>query len=161
MPDQALSYEGFIETVDPRYQPFARELHAHLLDCGCKLKLQTAKSGGYIVSYQHGKSKRVLLNFVFRKSGLVARIYGDHTQQYADFLNSLPEQMVKAIEKSGSECKLCNARCPKGYVFSIQDKSYSKCRYNCFMFPVDEDSIPYIEAFIKNEMVERDNCAAG
>lgn len=155
MAETELSFEGFLTAVDPDYREFAGKIHSFLLDAGCKLKLQTAKNGEYIVSYQHVKSKRVIFNFVFRKTGLVTRIYGDNINRYADFLETLPEKMVKSIEKSSSECKLCNAKCPKGYVFSIRGKQYNRCRYNCFMFPVDGESIPFILDFIENEAKNR------
>ena len=87
MPDKELSFEGFLLNVNPVYQDFVTQIHTYLLENGCKLKLQLAKNG-YVVSYSHVKSKRVLLNFVFRKSGLVTRIYGDLVNQYVDFMDT-------------------------------------------------------------------------
>ncbi|MDR0326220.1 MAG: hypothetical protein LBI19_09025 [Oscillospiraceae bacterium] len=155
MPDSGLSFEGFLLSVDPAHQDFVKDVHTCLLENGCKLKLQLAKNG-YVVSYSHGKSKRVLLNFVFRKSGLVVRLYGDHVNQYMDFLETLPDKMVKAIEKA-TECRLCNERCNKGYSFSIKETEYQKCRYSCFMFPVDAESIPFIMTFLESEIKERNS----
>lgn len=155
MDNQTLRFDDFLESVDVPYRESIHGIHAFLLDDGYKLKLQTAKSGGYVVSYQGGKSKRVILNFVFRKTGLVARIYGDHVGRYVDFLHTLPETMVQTIEKSSSACRACNSRCPKGYVFAIREKQYNQCRYNCFMFPVNTESIPYIRTFLNNEIRER------
>ena len=153
MPDKELSFEDFLSNVSPVYQEFVKETHAYLLDNGCKLKLQLAKNG-YVVSYSHGKSKRVLHNFVFRKSGLVIRIYGDFVSQYLAFLETLPDAMVKSIAKA-PDCKLCNEKCAKGYAFSIKGTAYQKCRYNCFLFAVDDGSIPFIKPFLANEVRER------
>lgn len=153
MAENELSFEGFLQDVDPVYRPFTVQTHERLTGGGCKLKLQLAKSG-YVVSYTHGKSKRTLINFVFRKGGLVARIYGDNINSYEDILASLPESMSKAIQKS-PVCKLCNARCPKGYSFSLDGERLQKCRYSCFMFAVDGESIPFITDFIDREAAAR------
>lgn len=153
MPDMELSFEGFLQNVNPLHQEFVTQIHDVMLQNGCKLKLQLAKSG-YVVSYSHGKDKRVILNFVFRKSGLVARIYGDYADRYMDFLETLPDKMIKSIEKAPA-CKLCNPRCMKGYVFSVKGTQHQKCRYNCFLFAVDDESIPFIKTFLEHEIKER------
>lgn len=57
MPDNDLSFEGFLSTVNPVYQDFVQSLHAFLLGEGCKLKLQTAKGGDYVVSYIENEIK--------------------------------------------------------------------------------------------------------
>lgn len=150
--DKNLSFEEFLKDVDPLYQEFVQQTHDFLLSSGCKLKLQLAKSG-YVVSYSHGKSKKVLLNFVFRKSGLFARIYGDYVKQ--EFLESLPPKMKQSIVKSPL-CKLCNPRCMKGYSFTLEGAEHQKCRYNCFLFVLDEESIPFVRQFLETEIKERD-----
>ena len=151
--DNELSFEDFLVNVNPVYQSFAKQMHAYLLDNDCKLKLKLAKNG-YVVSYSHGISKRVVLNFVFRKNGLFTRIYGDMVNKYMDLLDNLPENMIKSISKA-PECKLCNDRCNKGYSFSIKGTAYLKCRYNCFLFVVDDESIPFITYFLESEVRER------
>jgi hypothetical protein len=64
-----ISFDDFLVNVNPQYRGFAMQTHEAMLQGGCKLKLTPAKSG-YVVSYAHGKSKRVIMNFVFRKKGL-------------------------------------------------------------------------------------------
>lgn len=150
--EKVLSFEDFLKDVDPRYQEFAKKTHDYLLGSGCKLKLQLAKSG-YVVSYSHKKNKKALLNFVFRKSGLSTRIYGDYASQ--ELIESLPDKMIKSMEKSPA-CKLCNSRCMKGYTFTLKGAEHLKCRYNCFMFAVDDESIPFISLLIENEVKARD-----
>jgi len=158
MSETGFNFEDFLLTVDPKYQSFAQQTHEQMLQDGCALKMASAKSG-YVVSYQHGKKKRVVMNFVFRKGGLVARIYGDNAGEYASFLESLPESMHKAIEKA-PPCKRfedpprCSANCI-GYVFPLNGKQHQKCRYNCFMFPVTEESIPHIKALAGKELEMR------
>jgi len=150
-----MNFEDFLITVDPQYQVFALSTNEYLLQNNCKLKLTQAKNG-YVVSYPHGKKKRVVMNFVFRKNGLVARIYGDNIGQYLDFLESLPDKMTEGIKKAPN-CKRfddppkCSENCI-GYIFTHKGEQYQKCRYNCFMLEVDEESIPFIRTFIEKEL---------
>ena len=160
MPESLLNFEDFIICVDPKDQGFALETHEYMLQNGCKLKMTSAKNG-YVVSYQHGKKKRVIMNFVFRKSGLVTRIYGDFVGLYPDYLEALPEKMMKSIEKAPG-CKRfespprCSEKC-SGYVFTIKESQHAKCRYNCFMFEVDDESKPYILEFLEKELEMRNS----
>ena len=162
MSEIELSFENFIDTVDPKYRDFARQIDIFMQKNGCKLQLKHAKNG-YVVSYQHGKKKRVIMNFVFRKSTLFARVYGDNVGHYTDVLHHLPDKMAKALEKA-SVCKRfddpsqCSPKC-SGYMFSIGDKQYKKCRYSCFLFAIDEESIPIIRSLLENELKYRDLAA--
>ena len=150
-----MEFEDFIIEVDPQYQDFARKMHEYLLQNDCKLKMASAKNG-YVVSYQHGMKKRVLMNFVFRKSGLVARIYADHIGQYIEVLETVPDSMKTTVEKA-PKCKRfevpagCNSKCG-GYVFTLGDTQYQKCRYNCFLFGVNDESVPFIRTMIEKEL---------
>ena len=148
-------FEDFILSVDPQYQEFTKSIHDYMVKNECTLKMTDAKNG-YVVSYQQGKKKRVILNFVFRKNGLHARIYADHVAQYLDLLESLPESMKKAVVKAPS-CKRfddppkCNSKCI-GYIFTIADTQHQKCRYNCFLFLVTNESIPHIWTLVEKEL---------
>lgn len=159
MGKEQLAAEDFFNQVHPACQDFVKEMHGFLDENGYKLKLEAAKSG-YVASYSHIKAKRVVINFVFRKGGLVIRIYGDHVNSYIDFLHTLPKDMVKAIEKSPA-CKRmldpdkCNSRCSMGYDFELQGTRNQKCRYNCFMFAVNDETIPFIKSFVEKELAGR------
>jgi len=150
-----MEFGDFIIDVDPQYQDFARSINEYLLENDCKLKMASAKNG-YVVSYQYGKKKRVLMNFVFRKSGLVTRIYADHIGQFIDVLEAAPESMKKTVIKA-PVCKRfedptsCNSKCG-GYLFNLSDAQHQKCRYNCFLFVVNEESIPHIRMMIEKEL---------
>lgn len=159
METRELRYEDFLYAVAPAYHAFVNGVNGKLLGCGGKMKMELSKSG-YVVSYLLGK--RTVINFVFRKSGVYMRIYGDHIQQYVDELQTMPESMQRIVEKS-PPCKrllnptACNAKCIMGYDFMLQNKHHVKCRYNCFLFPVNEESIPFLQTFVENEL----RCRAG
>jgi len=162
MEKKQYQFEDFLLDVHPAYQPFVTQTHQTLLQAGYQIKIDMAKSG-FLVSYFDKKTKRSLANFVFRKSGLVVRIYGEHVNNYLDVLETLPESMTKAIDKA-PVCKrflnpaACNSRCPMGYDFVLKGKQQQKCRYSGFMFPVNEESVPFIQAFLAREAKERAAC---
>ena len=152
-------FEDFLLDVHPAYQEFVTHLHADLLLHGYQIKIEMAKSG-FLVTYFNVKTKRSVVNFVFRKKGLVVRIYGENVNQYLDFMDTLPDSMTKAIDKA-PVCKrlvnpaACNPRCPMGYDFIMKGSHHQKCRYSGFMFPVNEESIPFIKTFVEREVIER------
>ena len=157
MAQEKISFEQFIETVDVDHKPFVEDLHTCLLNSGCKVTFEEKKSG-FLASYKFGKPQRAVMNFVFRKNGMLARIYGERISGYPDFLNAIPAEMVQAIENAGICKRLVHNTCsPKciGYEFTIGNSHFQKCRYNCFEFLLTSKSKPYIKAFVENELKER------
>lgn len=152
-------FGDFLSEVNPACLGFVTRLHEYLLENDCSVKIESAKSG-YVVSYSLNKTKKVVANYVFRKKGLIIRIYGDYVSNYMEFINTLPEEMAKAIEKA-PVCKRlvdpakCNSRCPMGYVFTLKGTEYQKCRYNSFMFLINDENTSYIKTFLEHELEER------
>ena len=154
MTKMKISFEQFFETVEADNKAFVQDLHNYLLENGCKVTFEEKKNG-YLASYKYGKPPKALMNFVFRKEGMLARIYGERISSYPDFLNTLPEEMVQHIEGAGVCKKIvsnaCNLKC-NGYDFTIGDKHFQKCRYNCFEFLMTSKSKPHIKAFVEHEV---------
>ena len=153
------TFEDFLLDVHPALQPFVTQTHASLLEAGYRVKIDMAKNG-FLVSYQDAKTRRSLLNYVFRKANLVVRIYGERVGQYLPFMETLPPSMAEAIDKAPVCRRLvtpgaCNARCPMGYDFTMRGKRHQKCRYTGFMFPLTGESAPYIKAFLAHEAAAR------
>lgn len=154
MTKEKLGFTDFIDTVDIDCQPFVTELHNDLTANGCKIEVKAAKSG-YVVSYILGK--KTVANYVFRKKGLIMRIYANHIRAYMPFLDTLPDDMVKAIQ-AAPPCKRfinpndCNSKCAMGYDFILRGEPYQKCRYNAFMFLITEETKPFIQAFLLHEV---------
>jgi hypothetical protein len=128
-----------------------------MLDMGCKVTIEEKKSGS-LASYKHGKPPKAVANFLFRKAGLLVRIYGENINRYSDFLNTLPAEMVESIQSS-SICKrlvqnTCSPKC-RGYDFTIGNEHFQKCRYNCFEFLLNKKSNTYIKSFVERELKER------
>jgi hypothetical protein len=159
MPKEEVKFEDFLLNVSPANLGFVNEIHDFLLENGCSFKIEAAKSG-HVLSYLLPKTKKVIVNYVFRKSGMIVRIYGANIGNYADFLSSLPNGMIKAIEKAPACKRLadptkCNSRCPLGYVFDLSGKTYKNCRYNSFMFELKDEHFTAIRDFIEKELEER------
>ena len=157
MAQEKINFEQFLEAVDAENKPFVEDLHGYLTGKGCKVTFEEKKSG-FLASYKFGKPPKALLNFVFRKNGMLTRIYGERISGYPDFLNALPTEMVQSIEKAG-ECKrlvhnTCSPKCT-GYDFTIGSEHFQKCRYNCFEFLMTGESNPYIKSFVEHELKER------
>ena len=152
-------FEDFLSAVPSEYQGFVSKTHEGLTADGYKLKIES-KASGLFASYSHPKTKRSVLNLFFRKGGFFARIYADKVNEYAGFLDGLPEAMEKEIAKSGVCKRLvnpadCNPKCVMGYDFHVRDNHYQKCRYSCFQFAVNAESVGIIAAFIENERLKR------
>jgi hypothetical protein len=157
MAHEKLNFEQLLEAVDVNYQAFIQDLHNYLMDNGCKVTVEEKKSG-FFASYKHGKPKKSIVNLLFRKKALFVRIYGENAGKYLDFLNTLPEEMVRSIENA-SVCKrlvhnTCSPTC-SGYDVTIGSERFQKCRYGGFEFLVTNESNPYIKSFVENETKER------
>jgi len=157
MAQEKINFEQFLEAVDADNRAFAQELHDYMLNNGCKATFEV-KATGLLGSYKHTKTKKTVINVLYKKRGLLVRIYGENIGQYPNFLNTLPEEMVQEIDSAGICKRLVNNGCsPKciGYDFTIGDAHFQKCRYNCFEFLVTEESSPYIRTFVENEIEQR------
>ena len=142
------TFNDFLITVEAQHQGFVQAMHEKLIEKNFKIKIES-KASGFFVSYSHSKTKRSLLNFLFRKNGLLVRIYPSNTEVKVP--SDLTASMKKEIEKS-PDCKLCNDKCPKGYNFSINGQLYDRCRYNAFLFAVTEESKSVLTEWIQAEI---------
>lgn len=152
-------YLAFLNNVPLEHRDFVEELNTALLAQGMALEIKAAKSGP-VVTYGSGKPKRSLFNYVFRKSGMMMRIYGEHAGEYEDILAVFPEKMKAAIRKAGPCRRIldpaaCSSRCSMGYVFDLDGEQQIKCRYNAFLLPVNEENKPHLRAFVEREAAAR------
>lgn len=152
-------YLAFVNSVPLEHRDFVEALNDALLARGMKAEIKAAKSGP-VVTYVCGKPKRSVFNYVFRKSGMLMRIYGEHVGSYEEILADFPEKMKAAIRKAGP-CKrimdpgACSSRCPMGYVFDLDGEQQIKCRYNAFLLPVNDESKPHLRDFVEREAAAR------
>ena len=100
------------------------------------------------------------MSHVFRKKGLMMRIYADNILSYSDVLTKCPDIMKKDIKKAGVCKRLinpddCNSRCPLGYDFILDGERQQKCRYG-FMFYLTDETKPYLQEIVKLEIEARE-----
>ena len=149
-------FEQFMQDVPPSGHPFAHRVNALLEQNSCAFALKAAASGP-VASYNDPWTKKVLINFVFRSKRLHLRVYADHASQDAALMAVMPKDMAEKMLKSPICRRLhdpmkCNARCPKGYTFTLRGDQIMKCRYSCFLLEVTEPREDYLMQLIEREL---------
>lgn len=151
------SFKEFLSAVAPEYQSFVEKLNNKLIEQGCDLVIKEAKSG-YAASYQ--LEKKTVMNWVFRKSGVLARIYGDNAGKYEDIIASLPAEMQKKMTIS-RDCKrlidptACSDTCVKGFVYTLNGDTHKKCRNDGMFFLLTNETAEYIARLVCAEVTVR------
>lgn len=157
MAKEKISFKEFLSAVAPEHQAFVESLTNQLMNQGCDLVIKEAKSG-YAVSYQ--LEKKTVMNWVFRKTGIWARIYGDNASKYEDSLASLPTDMQKKMTAS-RDCKrlidpnACSNTCVKGFVYSLHGDTYKKCRNDGMFFLLTNETAEHIAELVCAEVTAR------
>lgn len=157
MAKEKVLFKEFLVAVAPEHQAFVEELNNKLIEQGCDLVIKEAKSG-YAASYQ--LKKKTVMNWVFRKSGVLARIYGDNVSKYENTLASLPADMQEKMTAS-RECKrlidtnACSDTCVKGFIYALNGKSHKKCRNDGMFFLLTNETEKYIAELVCAEVSAR------
>jgi len=144
-------------TDRPKFQELVRDIKRGLIEQGCDLVIKEVKSG-YAASYQ--LEKKTIMNWVFRKSGVLARIYGDNAGKYEDTLASLPADMQKKMTAS-RDCKrlidpnACSDTCVKGFVYTLNGDTHKKCRNDGMFFLLTNETAEYIAGLVCAEVTAR------
>ena len=151
------AFKEVLSAVAPEYQSFVEKLNNKLIEQGCDLVIKEAKSG-YAASYQ--LEKKTVMNWVFRKSGVLARIYGDNAGKYEDIIASLPAEMQKKMTIS-RDCKrlidptACSDACVKGFVYTLNGDTHKKCRNDGMFFLLTNETAEHIARLVCAEVTVR------
>ncbi len=157
MAKEKILFKEFLVSVAPEHQAFVEELNNKLIQLGCDLVIKEAKSG-YAASYQ--LEKKTVMNWVFRKSGILARIYGDNANKYEDIIAFLPTDMKKKMTTS-RDCKrlidpnACSDTCVKGFIYALNGDTYKKCRNDGMFFLLTNESAEHIGELVCAEVTVR------
>ena len=92
-------YEAFLTRVEPEHRAFAAELHELFVNNGCTVEIKPTSSG-FLVSYKFASTKKAVANFVFRKSGLLLRLYADHASRDEALLSALRNPESAGLQAS-------------------------------------------------------------
>ncbi len=133
-----------------------QSIHAELSAMGFAEEIKEAKSGP-VLSYR--KDRKVLLNYVYRKSGIKVRLYAAGIAAYEDCLSALPDRM-KAELKKAADCKklhglACTPACPGGYTYTLDGEVLKKCRSMAFLMTLNQRTAMSVQALILREAGER------
>lgn len=157
MAKEKVTFKEFLSAVAPEHHVFIEKLHNSLMEQGCGFVIKEVKSG-YAATYQI--EKRTVMNWVFRKSGIWARIYGDHAGRYEDIIAALPAAMQKKMNAS-RDCKrwmdptACSDTCVKGFVYKLNGEIQKKCRNDGMFFLLTNETAEPIAALISAEVSVR------
>ena len=98
-----IDFAELMTVVSQENHEFIVNLHQELLHQGCRIHIKEARSG-YVAAYVlHNKT---IANYIFRKKGMLIRIYGAHVNEYEAVLDTLPLEMQEAISHA-PVCKRC------------------------------------------------------
>ena len=157
MGDTNYQFEDFLMGVKDEYKDFVLTVNEILLQQGCKVSIGSSKTNLFAVKYTQGR--RGIFNFMLRKRGFKASVYAANFVQYPKVLDRMPESMVSQIAKV-QPCKnmtdpgKCMDKCI-GYDFHIRETHYQRCKFNCFQFNVDTESIPFLLELLESELEAR------
>ena len=148
-----IDFSEFMTAVSQENHAFIVNLHQELLHQGYRIHIKEARSG-YVAAYVlHNKT---IANYIFRKKGMLIRIYGAHVNEYEAVLDTLPLEMQEAISHA-PVCKrlldphACNPKCSMGYSFFMKHAYHQKCRNGAFMFLLHPVYHPYIQSLVLHE----------
>jgi len=158
--EQEHQFEDFLMSVNDEYRDFVTTIHKMVIQDGYdKVTISSSKTNLFSVKYTHPKTRRGIVNFTLKKRGFKISVFAANFAKYPDALNRLPESMENQITKTPS-CKnimepgTCMGKCI-GYDFHINEAHYQKCKFNCFQFNVDAESIPLLLELIERELAAR------
>lgn len=161
MAKEKVAFTEFLSAVASEHQAFVEKLHNKLMELGCDLVIKEAKSG-YAASYQI--EKKTVMNWVFRKSGILARIYGDNAGKYEEIIASLPADMQEKMTAS-RDCKrlidpnACSDTCVKGFVYELNGGTHKKCRNDGMFFLLSDETAEHIAGPVCAEVAVRQSAS--
>jgi len=152
--------EDFLAVVDiDDCKNFVAEINK-LLQSNYKLGIKPLAYGLSATYHQNG-TKTSMLKFSFTKAGqFVVYIYAENYAKYSDVLNGLPQSLKSKIAKS-PVCKKaidpqkCWDGCNAMMEFHLDGDFHQKCRYDCLLFDVNVENVPYLKELIECEAKER------
>lgn len=148
---------GLLDWVKDEDKKFIIKVHEVLLKRDCKVKITSSKTNPFLLAYT--QKRKGVLSLYLRKKGLKMRINVNNLAEYPDVVNALPERLVSQIDKS-NVCKntIEGEKCWEGcigYDFYIGEVHYQRCRFHCFQFDVEEESLSVLLQLLDSELNAR------
>ncbi|MCR5794652.1 MAG: hypothetical protein K6G61_04820 [Solobacterium sp.] len=151
-----MKFSEYQELLPSEIRDTVQRIHAELSAMGFSEEIKEAKSGP-VLSYR--KDRKVLLNYVYRKSGIKVRLYAAGIAAYEDRLAVLPDSMKAELRKAADCKKLnglpCTPACPGGYTYTLDGKLMKKCRSMAFLMTLNQKTAESVQTLILCEAEER------
>ena len=156
---QFQDFLNFLDNTHSAHTGFVLDIHKQLTGLGCRFKVTITKAFPFQVAYTRPGSRKGILNFYLRKKGLKIRVTIIDPAGHAETLHRLPPNMLAQMD-SQNPCRKLTEGCEcletcSGFDFYINDTHYQKCRFDCFKFDVDGESIPFFIALLERELDAR------
>ena len=151
-----MKFAEYQELLPLEIRETIQSIHAELSAMDFMEEIKEAKSGP-VLSYM--KDRKVLLNYVYRKSGIKVRLYAAGIAAYEDCLAAIPDSMKTELKKA-TDCKKlnglpCTPTCPGGYTYTLDGELLKKCRSMAFLMTLNQKTAEYIQTLILREAGER------
>lgn len=152
-----ISFNEFLLTVAPEYRVLMEKPGGKLLKQGCEPVIKEVKSG-CTTTYQ--LEKKTVMSWVFRRTGIWARIYGGNAGKYEEVIAALPTHMQKKVTASCDYKRLigpdaCSDTCVKDLVCSLNEETQKKCRSDGMPLLLTEETAECITGLICAEVAAR------
>jgi len=148
----------FLTTVPTEHTDFVSQVYQSLVKENYKPKITVTKSTGLQLAFWQPKVKStmgIIAILFMRADKLILRIYGFGYEEYLDLIETLPDSLVKQVDKA-HDCKkfIDPTKCFKGCIghkFQIRGKVFQKCYVDCFEFEVTTADALYLMQLIEAE----------
>ena len=141
---------------------YISQFHELLTEHGLKLSIKSNKTTPFILNFTN--KRKGVFSLYLREKGLMAIVKAHNVDKYPDALTALSEKMIQLIKQS-PVCKNLVRKNPSekgcsyadcyGYEFSIGEINCQICRYKCFQFDVDSESLPHLKNLAVRELEEQ------
>jgi len=154
--EEFLEDVAFLEWAREEDKQLITQFHDALLQKDCKAKITSSKTNPFLFAYT--QKRKGVMSLYLRKKGLKARINVNNLVKYPDVLSALPEEMITQLDNAHVCKNMVGEKCWEGcvgYDFHIGETHYQKCKYDCFTFDVNQESMPFLFSLIENELNAR------
>jgi len=151
-----------LDWVSKEQLAFITEFHEYFTERDLKLNIKSNKTTPFIFNFTN--KRKGVFSLYLKEKGLMAIVKAHNVDKYGDALEMLSEDMISLIEQS-PVCKNLVRKDPSekgcgwadcfGYDFNMGEANYQICRYSCFQFDVNAETLPHLKNLAIRELEEQ------
>lgn len=146
-------FPQIISSLPTKDKAIINSLHETALALGYMAKISPVgkKSDDWKCEYIATKPKRIL--YILRITGQRVSIRAKllHIAEYSDVLESCTEHCKASLLSASKDCENHGGGCAGPITFTIDGKSYSKCRHYFLFTGITPEDVEGIQQLLKNE----------